>query len=146
MTAAMGVARNRAIAELEGWSTADDEDDDVIKSLVSTPQNSRSAKSNKGCFFLKKKKPPKFFDHVRYYFGCLGVPKVGELFWEENRNQGIKEKKYICIYFRTLLSWCGAGRLGKFLFAIYLAKRKEGKKQSVCCSGKKSISRGMHLG
>lgn len=35
MTAAMGVATNRAIAEIEGWSTADDEDDDVIKSFVS---------------------------------------------------------------------------------------------------------------
>lgn len=31
MTAAMGVARNRAIAEIEGWSKADDEDDDVPK-------------------------------------------------------------------------------------------------------------------
>ena len=56
MTVAIGVARNRAIAEIEGWLTADDEDDNVIKSLVSLLPKTRGALNYKGKLSYVQKK------------------------------------------------------------------------------------------
>lgn len=42
--AAIKLARIKAIEEIEDWSTAEDEDDDVIKSSVLAPYKPRSAK------------------------------------------------------------------------------------------------------